>query len=136
MALLTMAGPSAAQAQTQAVSYAPGTYSGKLIQVVPKPYAGALSFVVSQGKITGLTATFGVVCQSLGWVRDKDPLPALAISVGPRGGFSYVGKVDGRHLRLSGILTGHRVVGSFFQTFWLGHDFCTMSRPAFYSAIS
>jgi hypothetical protein len=137
---LGAAAPGAAQAQTRAranaVFYHQGPYAGKIAQVVPKPYTGRISLLVSQRKITGLTVTFGVACQKLGWVRDQDPMPTFTVAIGPAGGFSYTGKLAGRRMRLSGIFNGHRVVGSFFQSFWFGHDFCTMERPAFFTALS
>jgi hypothetical protein len=126
IALLAGAGAAGAQAQT--------AYSGRINQIVPKPYAGTISFVVSQGKITGLTLGFGVECQGLGWVRDQDPMPTFTVSVGRAGGFSYAGTVAGRHMRFSGIVKGSKVVGSFFQSFWFGHDFCSMNRAAFFTA--
>jgi hypothetical protein len=128
--------PNAAQAHANAVFYREGPYAGTIAQVVPKPYAGRISLLVSQGKITGLTVTFGVACHALGWVRDQDPMPTFTVDIGPTGGFSYTGKLAGRRMRLSGIFNGHRVVGSFFQSFWFGHDFCTMERAAFFTALS
>jgi hypothetical protein len=136
-ALLAVVGPAAAHARalrTHASSYGVGTYSGKMSQVLPKTYSGPISFVVTRGQITGLSITMGVACQGLGWVRDVDPIPTLAVAVTPIGTFSYVGTIGGRHLRFSGILTGHKLVGWFFESFWLGHDFCTMDRPAPYTA--
>lgn len=135
-ALVAAAIPSAAQGHTSAAAYSTGTYSGKIVQLVPKPYTGAVSLVVTHGKIIGLTLNFGVACQDLGWVRDHDPIPTFTVGIASTGGFSYVGEVGDRHLRLSGIFRGHTVVGSFFQSFWLGHDFCTMNRPAVYTASS
>lgn len=120
-------------AQARAL-YRSGAYSGRTTQVVPKAYRGKISFVVSQGRITGLSLKLGVACKGLGFVHEKDPIPALAIAVGRTGAFSYVGKAGGGRLRISGILKGRTAVGSFFQTFWLGHDFCTMNRPAVYTA--
>jgi hypothetical protein len=127
------AAPGIAQARASTF-YSSGAYTGSLTQVVPKAYRGKISFVVSRGKITALTLTLGVACKGLGLVHEKDPVPALTIGIGRAGGFSYVGKVGSGRLRISGILHGRTAVGSFFQTFWLGHDFCTMNRPAFYSA--
>ncbi len=135
VALVAVAWPGGAQARTVAMSYGTGEYSGAIVQVVPKPYAGTIAFVVSQGKVTGLADTFGVACQGIGWVRDRDVIPTLAIHVGPSGGFSYVGKIGRRSLRLSGVLIGDKAMGSFFQTFWFGHSFCTMNRPAQYTAL-
>ena len=130
IALLAAAGPASAQA----TAYGVKAYSGKITQVLPKPYAGPVSFVVSGQSITGLTVTFGVACQGLGWVRDQDPITTLTVVVRRTGAFSYAGKVGNRHLRLSGVMTRHRVVGTFFQTFWLGRDFCSMSQPALFTA--
>jgi hypothetical protein len=125
LGILGAVAPTAAQAAT----YGAGTYSGSITQVVPQHYTGHISFVV-----TALTLSFGVVCQGLGWVRDRDTIPTFSLGIGRSGGFSYAGTLDRRRMRLSGILKGHKVVGSFFQSFWFGHDFCTMTRSAFFTA--
>jgi hypothetical protein len=129
--------PSTAQAhkaRVKTATYHAGPYAGRITQVVPKPYEGSIGFMVSKGKVTGLTVSFGVICQRLGWVRDEDPIPTFIVGIGRTGGFSFAGKLAGRRMRLSGIVKGRSVVGSFFQSFWFGHDFCTMNRPAFFNA--
>src|SRR5436305_10138430 len=97
--LAALAGGAATAAQAQ--TYGLGTYSGKITQVVPKSYAGHISFVVGRGSIGSVSATFGVACQGLGWVRDQDPVPAFTIPIGRAGGSSYAGTIAGRHMGVS-----------------------------------
>jgi hypothetical protein len=135
--MLLAAVPTAAQARTTSrasVTYSAGAYSGKITQVVPKPYAGHIGFALSRGKLTALTLSIGVACQGVGWVHEKASIPAVTITIGRTGTFSYLARIDRSHLRISGILEGHTAVGSVFQSLWFGHTFCSMNRPALYTA--
>jgi hypothetical protein len=129
VALLGVSIQGAAQAATK-LPYSAGTYTGKIYQLVPRRSTGKISFVVAPGTISVLRTVFYASCSGVGLVHDSDPVPAVAVPVGPTGGFSYSGTIDGRRLRFSGILHGRTVVGGFFETFMLGAHSCSTERGA------
>lgn len=122
---------SAAPALASKPAYRGGLYTGTVSQLVPKPYAGTISFKVHKGRLTKLTFNVTMVCAKVLIAQVQSPPSSIAVSVTRNGTFSYSGTVSGTDLQLQGAFHGNRVHGSFFESFQTSPgSTCTMLAPA------
>jgi hypothetical protein len=122
-------------AWARAPRFAAGQYTGRVSQVIPKPFSGLIGFTIRGGVLTGLHFKVEMVCGRLLLAQVASPPSRLRVRVRHDGAFSYAGRAGGALVRLHGIVRGRSATGTFFESFHTTPTYgCTMFAPAPFGA--